>query len=246
MADASQGNLKPTPKGFAEQRRNQQQQKHEFEKTIQHGLSAERREGEVAKHAQRLQRTMNCEPEVALRIARKQNGASSGRPKGVVNRLQLLKDSPLERAAHGTPWQQHGIRPAPTATRRRAAETAKSYGEKQRRERKEVCNRRQKKPQSALNLMEKQDSADKKAESDDDQFPEKPDMQIFSLVDDESDDDLGEIDAAAIQYMRLKSQQRRLVQQAYESSKEHKKEALRLLNAPQSSNTQSIFDWTFD
>ncbi len=56
----------------------------------------------------------------------------------------------------------------------------------------------------------------------------------------------GEVDAQAIQYMRIKTRERRLVLQAYESSKEHKKEAMRLLHAPHASSTGSIFDWSFD
>lgn len=47
---------------------------------------------------------------------------------------------------------------------------------------------------SALNMMEKQDSTDKHStDSDTEQFPEKPDMHIFTLVDDDSDDELGEV-----------------------------------------------------
>eukprot|EP00658_Telonema_sp_P-2_P032980 TRINITY_DN242_c0_g1_i8.p1 TRINITY_DN242_c0_g1~~TRINITY_DN242_c0_g1_i8.p1 ORF type:complete len:176 (-),score=35.20 TRINITY_DN242_c0_g1_i8:75-602(-) len=164
------------------------------------------------------------------------------------NRLLVIKDSALERATYGNPWQKHGIRPAPKENKRRAIDTAKTYADKQRQQRKEMCRRRRlKKPQSAINMMEKQESsASKQDSSDDEQFPEKPDMHIFSLVDDNSDDDLGEVDAHAIQYMRRKSNQRRLVLQAYESSKEHKKEALRILHAPEVETSGSIFDWTFD
>eukprot|EP00657_Telonema_sp_P-1_P002403 TRINITY_DN15589_c0_g1_i1.p1 TRINITY_DN15589_c0_g1~~TRINITY_DN15589_c0_g1_i1.p1 ORF type:complete len:228 (+),score=62.71 TRINITY_DN15589_c0_g1_i1:164-847(+) len=215
---------------------------------IEHGFPAERRASEVAKHAKRLQRNLQVEPDTALRIARKQHGLSSVRPRDdAINRLMVIKESSLDRATHGSPWQQHGIRPGLPDTRRRAIETAKTYANKQRQDRKSLSQqRRRKKPQTAVNMMEKQDKGNESNESDDEQFPEKPDMHIFTLVDDDSDDELGEVDAHALQYMRMKTQERRLVLQAYENSKEHKKEALRLLKAPDTTSSTSIFDWSLD
>lgn len=248
MNGESEDSVKAKAKHFAAERRTHQAKKFEFDNHIEHGFPAERREQEVTKHSKRLQRTLQCDADTALRIARKQHGLSAVRPKeDTLNRLLVIKDSPSQRASHGTPWEQKGIRPGVPDTRRRAVETAKSYAEKQRQDRKQLSRkRRQKKPASALNLMEKQEGTHNNSSDDEDQFPEKPDMHIFSLVDDDSEDELGQVDAAAIQYMRQKGQERRLLLQGYESSKEHKKEALRLLNAPQTSSTGSIFDWSFD
>eukprot|EP00658_Telonema_sp_P-2_P032977 TRINITY_DN242_c0_g1_i10.p1 TRINITY_DN242_c0_g1~~TRINITY_DN242_c0_g1_i10.p1 ORF type:complete len:291 (-),score=61.19 TRINITY_DN242_c0_g1_i10:702-1574(-) len=209
MNNATADKVDAKAKHFAQQRRAQQKTKYEFENNIEHGFPDKKRDAEIEKHAKRLEKKCQYEPQSALRIARKQHGMSTVKPKeDTFNRLLVIKDSALERATYGNPWQKHGIRPAPKENKRRAIDTAKTYADKQRQQRKEMCRRRRlKKPQSgtacwvgqgmtsglvAINMMEKQESsASKQDSSDDEQFPEKPDMHIFSLVDDNSDDDLG-------------------------------------------------------
>jgi len=233
-------------KVMATQRRGLQQKKFEYDHGIEHGFAEEEREKAIQKHAKRLMRDLRWDSTSAMRIARKQHGMSTMKPKDdAMNRLLVIKDSPTERAMHGTSWEQHGIRPADSNDRRRMIETAKLYADQQRQDRKDLSRRRRsRKPRTAVNMMEKHDipTGD---ESDEETFPAKPEMAIFTLVDDDSDDELGAVDLHALQYMRKKSLERRLVHQAYEDSKAHKEEALRILRAP--ANTQSsIFDWTFD
>jgi len=231
---------------FAEQRRELQQQKFEFDHGIQHGFPAEEREKAIQKHAKRLMKDLSFDSESAMRIARKQHGMSTIKPKDdAMNRLLVIKDSPSERAVNGNAWETRGVRPAEEHHKRRMVETAKLYADQQRQDRKDLSRRRRiRKPRTAVNMMEKHDHSNADA-SDEETFPAQPDMGIFTLVDDDSDDELGAVDLHALRYMRKKQLERRLVHQAYESSKLHKEEALRVLRAP--ANTQSsIFDWTFD
>lgn len=247
MNNEQSSQVQDKAKHFEGERRAHQHKKYEFEHNVEHGFPAEQRDKEIKRHAKRLERTLQIDSETAVRIARKQHGMSSIRTTdSSLNRLLVIKDSPIERAAHGTPWQKHGIRPAPEETKRRAIDTAKEYSNKQREDRKAISRRRRRaaKQPNKMNVIPKDEEKDEN--SDEQEFATKPEMQIFTLVNDDSDDELGDEDAHALQYIRKKRRERNLVHQAYESSKVHKEEALRILNAPEKQATTSIFDWSFD
>lgn len=71
---------------------------------------------------------------------------------------------------------------------------------------------RVRKPNTAINLMAKQEGPDV-SEASEEGFAAKPEMNIFTLVDDDSDDELGDVDTHSLQYMRKKHHERNLVHQ---------------------------------